>query len=383
MAKKKVILLVESQIYRHEELEIILQAENWQTVVVDSNEKALEIATEEMPDLIIHRNTLPELDSFRLLVELRNYPTTATIPTIVLSNRSDLQEWRAAIEMGADDYLGKPFTTSQLKKSIAAQFKKQLAVEVKVQKELEQLRRSITFSLPHELRTGLTGILTSSDLLDYQLESLDLSTVRKIINCIQLSGKRLSHIVQNYLYYVELENIHSNPEEVQKLRHISLKSSAKIVEYAANRKAKQVDREIDLKLNLQDTSVQIEQNHLLKLVEEILDNAFKFSKPGTSIEVISTVNKNYLVLSFCDFGIGITNEEIDRIGAYIQFKRETYEQQGSGLGLAIAKRIVEIYGGNLAIESIPDRETVVKVYLPKTSTGLTTNKNGSLYFETV
>jgi two-component system, sensor histidine kinase and response regulator len=382
MANKKVILLVESQIYRQEELEIILQAENWQTVVVDSNEKALEIAIEKTPDLIIYRNTLPELDSFRLLVELRNYPTTATIPTIVLSDRADLQEWRTAIEMGADDYLGKPFTTSQLKKSISAQFKKQLAFEVKVQKELEQLRQSITFSLPHELRTALTGILTSSDLLEYQLESLDSSTVRKMINCIQLSGKRLSHIVQNYLYYVELETIRSNPEEVQKLRHILLKSSSEIIKYVAMRKAKQVNREIDLKLNLQDTSVHIEQNHLLKLVEEILDNAFKFSKPGTSIEVISAISNNYLVLSFCDFGIGITNEQIDRIGAYIQFNRQTYEQQGSGLGLAIAKRIVEIYGGYLAIESVPNRETVVKVYLPKTLTTVTNNTN-CLHFEAV
>jgi two-component system, sensor histidine kinase and response regulator len=382
MANKKVILLVESQIYKQEELEIILQAENWQTVVVDSNEKALEIAIEKIPDLIIYRNTLPELDSFRLLVELRNYPATATIPTIVLSDRADLQEWRTAIEMGADDYLGKPFTTSQLKKSISAQFKKQLAVEVKVQKELEQLRQSITFSLPHELRTALTGILTSSDLLEYQLESLDLSTVRKMINCIQLSGKRLSHIVQNYLYYVELETIRSNPEEVQKLRHISLKSSSEIIKYVAMRKAKQINREIDLRLNLKDTSVHIEQNHLLKLVEEILDNAFKFSKPGTSIEVISAISNNYVVLSFCDFGIGITNEQIERIGAYIQFNRQTYEQQGSGLGLAIAKRIVEIYGGHLAIESVPNRETVVKIYLPKTLTTVTTNTN-SLYFEAV
>jgi two-component system, sensor histidine kinase and response regulator len=383
MTNKKVILLFENQIYKIEELETKLQTENWQIVVVNSNEKVLKIATEKTPDLIISRNSLPEIDSFRLLAELRNYPTTATIPIIILSDSVDLQEWRAAIEMGADDYLGKPFTISQLKSSIAAQFKKQLAFEVKVQKELEQLRQSITFSLPHELRTALTGILTSSDLLNYQLESLDLSTVRKIISCIHLSGRRLSHIVQNYLFYVELKTIHSNPQEIQKLRNIRLKSSAEAIKYVANRKAQQVDREIDLKLNLQDISVQIEQNHLLKLVEEILDNAFKFSKLGTSIEVISTFSKNYLVLSFCDRGIGITDEEISKIGAYIQFNRQTHEQQGSGLGLAIAKLIVEIYGGHLAIESIPYRETVVKVYLPTTKTHFKTNQNSSLCFENV
>ena len=69
-------------------------------------------------------------------------------------------------------------------------------------------------------------------------------------------------------------------------------------------------------------------------------------------------------LTVIDSGQGMTEAQIANLGAYMQFERNLYEQQGSGLGLIIAKRLIELYGGKLTIESLPGQQTSVHVVLP-------------------
>ena len=103
------------------------------------------------------------------------------------------------------------------------------------------------------------------------------------------------------------------------------------------------------------------------MLEELIDNACKFSLPGTPISVKTTQEKDRLVIAIEDRGRGMTAQQINSIGPYIQFERQTHEQQGIGLGLAIAKRLAELHQGELSIESIPKRSTTAKIYLPKAS----------------
>jgi signal transduction histidine kinase len=100
------------------------------------------------------------------------------------------------------------------------------------------------------------------------------------------------------------------------------------------------------------------------MVEELVDNAFKFSESGKNVYVTLTRDGSNCVLKVTDYGRGMTTEQIADIGAYMQFNRKFYEQQGSGLGLAIARRITEIHNGRLSIDSIPNQQTTVTVKLP-------------------
>jgi len=129
--------------------------------------------------------------------------------------------------------------------------------------------------------------------------------------------------------------------------------------------AKKAGRPEDLQLDLQEGSARIEPVKLLKLAEELLDNAFKFSSAGTPVTVTGRSESNYYILTMADRGRGMTPEQIASVGAYMQFQRHIYEQQGSGLGLAIVQRLAALYGGSLTIESNPEIPgTIVQVILP-------------------
>jgi len=108
---------------------------------------------------------MPELDGYGVLSLLRGDQITATIPFIFLTAKADKVDLRQGMELGADDYLTKPFTKAELLRAIAARLKNKASVEQHSDKRLESLRRSITDALPQELLNPLNEILGFAGML--------------------------------------------------------------------------------------------------------------------------------------------------------------------------------------------------------------------------
>jgi len=208
----------------------------------------------------------------------------------------------------------------------------------KIQKKLQDLRDTLAFSLPHEFRTPLTGILTGSEILR-EHSSIDPSEVTELAEIIHRSAERLNRLVSNYLLYAELELAMTDQEKIQALRQSRTDDAATVIERAGFQKAKAARREADLRLELEPVAPRIAPSHLEKIIEELLDNAFKYSQAGTPVHVTSGPDLNGFALSVTDHGRGMTAAQIADIGAYVQFERKVHEQQGSGLGLAMARRL--------------------------------------------
>src|SRR5205085_6873748 len=107
----------------------------------------------------------------------------------------------------------------------------------------------------------------------------------------------------------------------------------------------------DLTMDLEETCIQIQYPKLDKIVGEVVDNACKFSNPGSPIHVEGKVGNSYYTIAITDQGRGMTPEQITALGAHMQFERKFYEQQGSGLGFAIARRLTEVHGGSISVTS--------------------------------
>jgi len=104
--------------------------------------------------------------------------------------------------------------------------------------------------------------------------------------------------------------------------------------------------------------------HLNKIVDELIDNAFKFTEAGEKVTITTEVNDTHYIFCIQDEGRGMSREDINSIGAYMQFQRWFFEQQGMGLGLAIVKLLVKLYGGEISFTSIPNPGLQVEVRIP-------------------
>ena len=358
------ILVIEDKDVMRENLLELLEAEEFEAIGAENGKMGLESALKDLPDVILCDVMMPELDGYGVLKRLRSHRETATIPFIFLTAKADRVDLREGMELGADDYLTKPYTPDEVLKAIGTQLKKQEAIDSSAESKLEELRNNIIHSLPHELKTPLNGILGFSELIVYKCEQLNLQDIREMAEGIRRSGERLHRLIQNYLLYAELELLASNPEEVELLRSHRVESTKSLITDRILIKSQTANRLADLLFDMQDSPAHISDIMLNKIVSELIENAFKFSKEETPVRINTRCKDNQLILEVINEGRGMTPEQIAKLGAYMQFERRLYEQQGSGMGLSIVKRIAELHAGQLIIESIPGQQTTVRVVLP-------------------
>jgi DNA-binding response OmpR family regulator/anti-sigma regulatory factor (Ser/Thr protein kinase) len=363
MAIKKILVIEDEQLLQENIMEL-LDAENFEVFGAGDGKVGVKLAQQHLPDLIICDVMMPELDGYGVLRALRQNPATATIPFMFLTAKADKMDLRQGMSLGADDYLTKPFTRAELLGAISARLEKQAAIDQKQTQKLEQLRSSITLALPLEMRSPLNNILGFSQLLVDESDVLERQEVKEMSETIHKSAERLYRLIQNFVLYTELVLITTDSERIKALQSSRISSASSVIEKISIYQAKRVNREADLHLKLQDSSVQIARGRLEKIVEELLDNAFKYSVPGTPVRVVGARVEQTFVLSVTNHGRGMSAAQIAEIGAYQQFERKLYEQQGSGLGLSITKRLAQLLGGELSIESTPDEQTTVQVMLP-------------------
>jgi K+-sensing histidine kinase KdpD len=116
------------------------------------------------------------------------------------------------------------------------------------------------------------------------------------------------------------------------------------IEGKALDKAEKMSRQDDLSLDIKKApTLKIKDEFGTKIVDEIIDNAFKFSKAGQKVHVKSYLDGEEYILVVEDNGRGMSTKQINGINAFMQFERDHYEQQGTGLGLALIKQLCEIY----------------------------------------
>jgi signal transduction histidine kinase len=309
---------------------------------------------------------MPELDGHEVLSALRRNPLTATVPFIFLTGQGERFEVRQGMELGADDYIPKPFTGLELRQAISTQLLKKTTRESQSQSKLDVLRESITRSLPIEIDLPLSNILrVTGELLKKQGTIVKGAEGLEMLLELRESAQGLHRLLENFLLYAQIELMANDPDRVQALQESQSKCHAKLtIESLAQLKARQADREADLRLDLDDIAVLVAKSDLRKITEELIDNAIKFSAAGTPIQITGKMSNDRFCLSVTDQGSGMTAEQIANMGAFMQFERKLYEPHGTGLGLTIAKRITELYGGQLTIESVPQVATIVRVTLP-------------------
>lgn len=365
----KRILVIDDEEWLRQMVQMALEQKGFEVVLAENGAVGIEMARKLLPDLILCDVNMEKLDGYAALSSLRNEPETATIPFILMTGLADNAGMRHGMQLGADDYLPKPFSLEDLSAAVEARLRKVQTVRLEAEKKLADLRDNISLMLPHELRTPLNGILSFGEMLATDAENLPASEVAEMGQVIHESGKRLERLIENFLIYAQLELLATDPHKVSALRQKRTDSPAQLIESTARSQAQLAKRPADLDLNLLDVPLPLSEEYLAKIVDELVQNAFKFSQAGARVAVSLADSGNGVTLTVTDHGRGFSTEHITRVGAYMQFDRKMHEQQGLGLGLTIAKRLTELHGGTLTIQSQRGASATVVVKLPKMPEG--------------
>ena len=355
---KKILVIEDEQDIRDRIFDILLY-EGYQPLSAEHGQAGIALAKKERPDLIVCDVLMPGISGYGVLEALRRDPLTITIPFIFLTAMTTKKDLRHGMELGADDYLTKPFETDDLLTAIRTRLEKQAAVL----KPMEDLRSNLSIVLPHEFRTPLVAILGITEML-LQADRASWPGIDEMIQLqefIHNGALRLQRLIENYLLYAKLRLIEADPAKRKEWQGIEPLETNALIISVVKQKFKDAGRQSDLRLDAKEAQLCIVAKHLQKIVEELLDNALKFSEPGDPVYVASGIEGDRFILRITDQGRGMNQEQLAQIGAYMQFERQYYEQQGVGLGLILCRLLAQLHGGDLSIDSTPQQGTTVEV----------------------
>jgi len=358
-AYPKSILLIDDDPEILGTLGLALRNEGYRVFEADSGDEGLKLAREHVPDLIVTDINMPGTDGRTVLQALREDATLGATQVVLMTGHIETFTSRASMDLGADDFLEKPFTYEAFSRCVSARLRR-AHVHWRVENRLiADLRANLRSTLPHEFFTPLAGILGLVQVLRGDLRQLREDELSDILDGIERSGWRLHRTLKNYFAILDLDagDVGQNARAAVVLPATVKEVIATQVETTSKRHG----RGGDVSVSVEPCLLPGDIRSLATIVEELVDNACEFSRKGSPVGVVLSAEG---VFSVTDRGRGMTPEQIARIGSFHQFDRDKFEQQGLGLGLVLVQKLTAKVGGAFSLESRPREGTTVTVRFP-------------------
>src|SRR5882762_8041349 len=226
----------------------------FQTLIAEDGVTGIQAAQEHLPDLVLCDINMPKLDGYGTLKAMREHEGTATIPFIFLSGATDKITIRKGMELGADDYLTKPFSPKELMAAVNARLDKQAELQRFSDRKLNELRGNLTLALPHELRTPLNGIMGLAHLMMEDYAHMPPEEVLESARFVYESALRLHRLIENFLVYSQIELMASESKSIVVSDSISPVKIQDLIPTIARKIATRHKREGDLLLKIESAS---------------------------------------------------------------------------------------------------------------------------------
>jgi len=368
------ILVVDDNAANLDMLSRRLVRQGHRVVTAENGRAAMETVRAQPFDLVLLDIMMPELDGYAVLEQLKADDALRPIPVIMISALDELDGVVRCIEMGAEDYLPKPFNPILLKARIGACLERKRAQDREAQlfgqcresfgrlQQLEKLRDDLTHMIIHDLRTPLTSVMTGIQSLEV-VGDLNADQ-REMVGFAVTGGETLLAMIGDLLDVDKLES-GSMQLEYATLSAAELVASAvaQVASLAAGKQLTLVQRAAaDL------PRVRGDEGKLRRTLVNLLGNAVKFTHSGGTIAIGSRQagDGKSLEFSVTDTGEGIPPEAFERI--FEKFgqveTRRGGRLQSTGLGLTFCKLAVEAHGGSIAVESTPGQGSTFRFTIP-------------------
>lgn len=360
----KKILVIEDESPFREAIAFALEAENYEVLQAENGAEGIELARTRVPDLILSDVLMDSVDGYEAVVSLRQDPRTVGIPIILMTGKADKEGLVHAIELGADDYLTKPFTMPELLEAISIRFKKQDEVRHQHEGILKDPRSNLIVGIPGDLQTPLAGILGFSKAISREYVDMKKSEIIELGRAIQKAARHMLRLAENFSVLSQIEILSQDQTKVNGLRSMSCANIREAVEAPATEAANHYERSEDLVVVVSEGRPACAAEYISKITFELADNAFKFSSKGQKVQVSAGIAEGMFSMIVTDFGKGIPAGQINDVDRFSTLSSRFREEHYFGWGLAVVKRLVELHGGSLGLKSAGVAGTMAKVTLP-------------------
>jgi signal transduction histidine kinase len=361
-AEGGLLLVVDDDANNRDVLSRRLERQGHQIVAAANGKDALALLAGQGFDLVLLDLMMPEMDGFEVLRQIKADPALSETPVVMISALSEIESVARCIEMGAEDYLPKPFNPTLLRARVDASLRvsrartrearlnSELKANYEKLRQAEGMRDDLTHMIVHDLRTPLTSLITGLQTLEMLGDNL--STDQNEMLAIALNGgQTLLGMVNDLL-------------DISKLEDGSLKLEYGTVDPAvlAERATSQVslltrEKGLNLVTDVPPDLVAFsgDEDKLRRTLVNLLGNAIKFTPAGGTVTVVSRLleNEEAIFFSVQDTGEGIPEEAFGRI--FEKFgqveSRKAGRKMSTGLGLTFCKMAVEAHRGRIWVES--------------------------------
>ena len=378
-----------------------LDLEGLHTVVTHDGEKALALARALQPDLILLDVMMPGRSGIEVCATLKTDPTTASVPVIFITAKSDETDRMVGIAAGADDYLTKPFSPTELiaivngalagqpiepraRRSdltdlpadqlvVFAQEWKELFERERMERqaledaqrrleEVDRLKAAFLSAVTHELLTPFASIGTGLQVLQRLSEDLP-SDHQTAVDGLLAGIADLHRLVKGVVKFAELVSKSREPQP----GYVSL---SQVIPWAVQPAAVMAQsREVDLRVLVPpDTpKVYADPELLGEAVFQMAHNAVKFNVPQGEARIRALESEGWIVIEVADTGVGLTTERLELLGQPFEQDADALRrgQEGLGVGWAFVRYVAEVHGGWTRVESAgPDQGSAFSLGLP-------------------
>jgi two-component system sensor histidine kinase/response regulator len=362
------VLIVEDEKDLAEMISQCLEKRGFSISVAYEGKEAWDRIEKERPNLILLDLMLPGIDGWEICRMIRQNPDKEIreAGVLMLSARALPEDRIRGLSLGADDYVIKPFSLSELLLRVERLLSRRNAVSrlsqevdrlrIQIQENEENLRNVI-----HDLKTPLIAMGISAKILMRRGPDPEgLVFLRRIHE----NSSRLTRWVEDLLLLSEL-SFHQTPGEMEKADMVGLVLRVMdLLEAAAQEKGIQVEFRPFSTL----PAVPVIKRWVERAFENLFSNALKFTPEGGRVEVTVGMNgdegREGVLITVRDNGIGIGPEDLPKIFEPFQRGKNALSESGMGLGLSLTKRVVEMHGGEIDVQSELGKGSTFSVILP-------------------
>ena len=364
------ILVVEDDEDLAHMLEYNLAKKGYTALIALDGLTACSMIEKEKPDLILLDLMLPGLNGWEIckIIRSHKYEQISEIPIIMLTALGSIEDKLKGIEMGADDYIPKPFAIKEVllkvNKLIGKEKKrKQLNIRIKKLERREERQSDFQSMLFHELRNQLIIIGGYSERIA-EKRFLTPEKYRQFAAVIRECSHSLNSLTDEVLFLSRLES----GEYPLPLEDVCLEEITQDVISLLARQAKEKEIFIHFEKTGNIPEMRLNTTALKLCLSSLIENAIKYSPKNTDISVsLQSQGEAAAIVQVKDSGPGIPEKDIGKIfDKFYRGEDVRNKTKGTGLGLYVAKTLIEAMGGAIGVETGDGNGSCFRVVFRKT-----------------